>query len=104
MNYYKAAYMDNIKRDHVVEVDLDGLSLLLYRDRDDGIYCIKNICTHDNSGLFGGSIEDDVITCPQHGARFNLKTGEAVSMPAVVGLEVFPVKLEGDKILVGIEE
>jgi 3-phenylpropionate/trans-cinnamate dioxygenase ferredoxin subunit len=104
MKYFKVASMRDTKKKSVIEVDADGYSLLLYRDKEDGIYCLKNCCSHDQSELFGGVVTDDIITCPQHGAKFNLKTGEAVLMPAVVGVEVFPVKVEGDMIFIGIED
>lgn len=104
MNYYKVAEITDIDRKSVIEVDLDGFSLLLYRDEDDGFFCIKNCCTHDNSTLYDGTLEENTITCPKHGAKFDLKTGEALSMPAVVGVETFPVKVEEAEIFVGIEE
>ncbi len=104
MSYYKVAEITDIDRKNVIEVDLNGFSLLLYRDEDDRFFCIRNLCTHDSAELFGGTVKDDTIACPKHGSKFDLKTGEALTMPAVVGAEAFPVKAEGDEIFVGIED
>ena len=104
MSYFKVAEKTDIDRGSVVPLDLEGFGLMLYRDEEEGFFCIKDCCTHDNASLFGGTIEDGTITCPRHGAKFDLKTGEALTMPAVVGIDVFPVKVKDEDIYVGIEE
>ncbi len=104
MSYYKIAEITDIDRKCVIPIDLEGFGLILYRDEDDGFFCIMNCCTHDNAALFGGIVENDTIACPKHGSKFDLKTGDALTMPAVVGVESFPVKAEGEDIFVGIEE
>ncbi len=58
-------------------------------------YAIEDICTHDYSPLEGGHVEGDNITCPRHGARFNIKTGEALTAPAYEPLTTFPVRVAG---------
>jgi 3-phenylpropionate/trans-cinnamate dioxygenase ferredoxin component len=70
---------------------------------DGAFHCIENVCTHDGGALDQGELLDDVIECPRHGGRFNVVTGQAVHMPAVAPVEVFPVKIEGDEIKVGID-
>jgi 3-phenylpropionate/trans-cinnamate dioxygenase ferredoxin component len=67
---------------------------------DGQFYAIEDVCTHDGGPLDQGNLEADEIECPRHGARFNVRTGEATLMPAVVGVRTFPVKVEGGEILV----
>jgi len=67
-------------------------------------YAIEDVCTHDDGPLGEGEIEDDEIICPRHGARFNLRTGEVLTLPAVMGVKTYPTKIEGDRILIGVEE
>ena len=67
-------------------------------------YAIEDVCTHDDGPLGEGEIEDDEIICPRHGARFNLRTGEVLTLPAVIGVNTYPIKIEGDRILIGVEE
>jgi 3-phenylpropionate/trans-cinnamate dioxygenase ferredoxin component len=66
-------------------------------------YCIDNVCTHDEGPLGEGELMGDIIECPRHGAQFNVKTGEVVAMPAVVPISTYPVKMEGDQIIVTLE-
>jgi 3-phenylpropionate/trans-cinnamate dioxygenase ferredoxin subunit len=68
---------------------------------DGEYYAIEDVCTHDGGPLDQGQLEGDEIECPRHGARFNVRTGEATQMPAVMPVQTFPVKIEGDRIFVG---
>lgn len=67
---------------------------------DGQYYAIEDVCTHDGGPLDQGDLEGDEIECPRHGARFNVRTGAATCMPAVMGVQTFPIKVEGDQILV----
>ena len=64
--------------------------------RSGGAYfAIEDVCTHDGAQLTGGTIEGLEIICPRHGARFCLKTGEALSPPAYEPVRVYETKIEG---------
>ena len=63
-------------------------------------FAIEDICTHDGAALTGGAIEGTEIICPRHGARFCLRTGEALSPPAYEPVRVFETKIEGDRLWV----
>jgi len=66
-----------------------------------GEYCaIEDICTHDGGQLTGGTVEGDEIVCPRHGARFCIRTGEALSAPAYEPTAKFPVHVENGEIQV----
>jgi 3-phenylpropionate/trans-cinnamate dioxygenase ferredoxin subunit len=57
-------------------------------------YAIEDICTHDGAPLTGGEIEGAEIICPRHGARFCLRTGEALTPPAYEPVRVYETKIE----------
>jgi 3-phenylpropionate/trans-cinnamate dioxygenase ferredoxin component len=57
-------------------------------------FAIEDICTHDGAPLTGGDIEGEEIICPRHGARFCLRTGEALTPPAYEPVRVFETKIE----------
>ncbi|HEY2144455.1 MAG TPA: non-heme iron oxygenase ferredoxin subunit [Steroidobacteraceae bacterium] len=57
-------------------------------------FAIEDICTHDGAELTGGEIEGNEIICPRHGARFCLRTGEALTPPAYEPVHVFETKIE----------
>ena len=67
-------------------------------------YALDDVCTHDGGPLSDGPICDGAIVCPRHGARFDLASGAALSMPATQPTEVHEVRVEGDTILVRVPE
>ena len=67
---------------------------------DGSYFAIEDVCTHDGGVLTGGPIEGDQIVCPRHGARFCIRTGEALTAPAFEATARFPVRLNGSDIQV----
>jgi len=67
-------------------------------------FCIDDVCTHDGGPLSDGKLADHAIACPRHGAKFDIRTGKALTMPATVDTAAHEVKVEGDDILVRICE
>jgi 3-phenylpropionate/trans-cinnamate dioxygenase ferredoxin subunit len=63
-------------------------------------FAIEDVCTHDGAELTGGAIEGGEIICPRHGARFCLRTGEALSPPAYEAVAVFDTKIESGRLWV----
>jgi len=64
------------------------------------VFAVDDVCTHDGAELTGGAIEGAEIICPRHGARFCLRTGEALSPPAYEPIRVYPTKIEGGRLWV----
>lgn len=84
------------------QIDLDGVEVALFNVEGE-YFCIEDICTHDGAPLCRGRFFGEEITCPRHGARFSVKTGVALSMPAVEPTETYPVKIEGSDIKIEID-
>lgn len=63
-------------------------------------FAIEDVCTHDGAELTGGTIEGTEIICPRHGARFCLRTGEALTPPAYEPVRVFETKVESEHLWV----
>ena len=66
------------------------------------LYAIGDVCTHDNGPLGDGMLEGETIVCPRHGGEFDIKTGKALMLPAVVDIPAYPVRVVDGKIEVGI--
>ena len=68
------------------------------------LYCIDDVCTHDGGPLGEGRLHDHAIACPRHGAKFDIRTGRPLTMPATVPTLVHEVKVVGEDIFVRINE
>lgn len=66
-------------------------------------YAVDNVCTHDGGPLGEGQVYEESVECPRHGARFDVKTGRAVALPAVVPVRTYPVSVEGEDIKVDVD-
>jgi 3-phenylpropionate/trans-cinnamate dioxygenase ferredoxin subunit len=80
-------------------VDMDGVPVLLAR-QGGCIFAMENRCSHDGSELNGSQLEEGMLVCPHHGAKFALKDGEALCAPAYEPLTMFAVRVEGGVIQV----
>jgi len=67
-------------------------------------YAIDDLCTHDGGPLGEGELDGFEIICPRHGARFDVRDGRALTMPATKATGSHQVKLEGDTILVRLAD
>jgi len=65
-------------------------------------YAIADLCSHDDGPVAEGELEGLEIACPRHGARFDMETGEALTLPAVVDIPTYPVRVVGDDIQIGL--
>jgi 3-phenylpropionate/trans-cinnamate dioxygenase ferredoxin component len=91
----------------VSEIPVGGRKIVRLDDREvavfhfeDGYYAIEDLCTHDGGPVAEGELDGDVIECPRHGARFNVKTGAALCLPATSPVPTYKVRVEGDEIQV----
>jgi 3-phenylpropionate/trans-cinnamate dioxygenase ferredoxin subunit len=74
-------------------VHADGTPIAVF-NVEGGYYAIEDVCTHDGGELASGPLEGDEVVCPRHGARFCVRTGEALSAPAYDPTAIFPVRVE----------
>ncbi len=83
-------------------VMVDHTEICLAHADDGNFYAIDDICTHENFLLSGGELFDLQVECPQHGSRFNLKTGAVTGLPAVIPTKVYPVSVEDGDVYVEV--
>lgn len=96
-DFEKVATVDEIEPGGRKSVVVDDEPALLIRVGDD-FYCINDICTHDGQAMTDGPIEGREITCPRHGARFDVTTGEPLCMPATEPVETYEVEIRDGEI------
>ena len=66
-------------------------------------YAIDDVCTHDGGSLDQGELQDNLVECPRHGAKFDVTTGRPVVLPAVRPVKTYPVEVDGDEVKVTVE-
>jgi len=67
-----------------------------------GYFAVGDVCTHDDGPLGDGDLEGYHIVCPRHGAEFDVRTGKAVQMPAVVDIPAYPVRVRDGILYIGV--
>ena len=67
-------------------------------------YCLDDVCTHDGGPLSDGCLDGKSIVCPRHGAKFDICTGKALTMPATEDTLSHEVKIEGDEVFVRLRD
>ena len=85
----------------LVEVD-DEIVVLFHVDGE--WFALDDVCTHDGGPLSEGSLENHHIACPRHGAKFDIRSGDALTMPATTATNAHEVKVEGDDVFVRLSE
>ena len=99
MAFVKAAKVSDVLPGGVKVVEVGEESIALC-NVDGEIYAVANVCSHDDGPLGEGCLLGDEIECPRHGARFDVRTGAVRSLPAIIPIPAFEVKIEGDDIWV----
>jgi nitrite reductase/ring-hydroxylating ferredoxin subunit len=82
-------------------VEAAGQRIALFK-LGDSYYAIEETCPHAGGPLSEGSLAGDVVTCPWHGSRFDVRTGAVLSPPANRGVKSFPVRVTGNDVEVEI--
>ncbi len=65
-------------------------------------YAIGDVCSHDEGPLGDGDLEDYTVVCPRHGGEFDVRTGKATMLPAVIDIPAYPVRVVNGNIELGV--
>jgi 3-phenylpropionate/trans-cinnamate dioxygenase ferredoxin component len=82
-------------------VEIDGNPIVIFYIAGQH-FAIGDLCSHDGGPLGDGELEDHAIICPRHGARFDIRSGKVLSMPAYEDIPAYPVRIVDGQIEVGI--
>ena len=69
------------------------------------LYALEDRCSHDDGPLCEGDWEEDecIVVCPRHGSRFDIRTGQALTLPAYLPVETFPVRVDDGMVKVEVD-
>ena len=103
-DFIKVARLDDLEEGGLCPVEADGEPVCLARI-DGAVYAFTDNCTHISGPLNEGDLEDHIVTCPWHGAQFDVRTGKVVRGPARQDIVTYPVKVENDgSVLISLPE
>jgi len=100
--WVRAAGRADLAEGEALGVEVAGRSIALY-GADDRIYATDNICTHAYACLSDGWLDGEVIECPLHAARFDIRTGKVLDPPATEDLKTYEVRVVDNEIQIRIE-
>ncbi|MGA9533307.1 MAG: non-heme iron oxygenase ferredoxin subunit [Anaerolineales bacterium] len=100
IEFITVANVDELPNGQRLLIDIDGEPIAVFNIA--GMYfAIMDVCSHDDGPVAEGELSDHEIECPRHGAHFDVRTGEALSLPAIVDIPAYPVRVEAGEIQIG---
>jgi nitrite reductase/ring-hydroxylating ferredoxin subunit len=101
--FVKVAELEDLDEGELMGVEVDGEPICLAKV-DGVVYACTDNCTHISGPLNEGDLDGEVLTCPWHGAQFNVRTGKVLRGPARQDILTYPVRVEGESILISLPE
>lgn len=101
LEYFEIAPASELPNGERLFVEIEGKSLVIFNIAGQ-FFSIADICTHDDGPVGEGDLEGFNVVCPRHGAEFDVRTGKVMSMPAVVDIAAYPVRVVEGMIQVGM--
>lgn len=101
VQYVPVASVNDLPEGERLFVEIDDRELVVFKIAGD-FFAIGNVCSHDDGPLGEGDLEGHDVICPRHGARFDIRSGKVNTLPAVVDIPAYPVRVIEDQIEVGI--
>lgn len=102
MDFIRLAKVKDFERTHVRSYKLLARHVGIFKRRDGSFYAMEVSCKHQNADLTTGPIRDGIATCPRHGWKYNLRTGECVYGASKAPLRRYRLKVEGGNIFVSL--
>jgi 3-phenylpropionate/trans-cinnamate dioxygenase ferredoxin component len=102
--FVRACALEDLADSEPLAVDLGGEPVAIVRVSAGDVYAIRDVCSHAEVPLSEGEVDGCTIECWLHGSRFDLRTGKPTGMPATEPVPVYPVQIEGDDVLVAIDQ
>ena len=93
MSWERVAEEDEVPAGTAKVVEAGGRRIALCNTGDSGFHAIDDLCTHDGGPLDQGELDGTRIECPRHGARFDVITGRALSLPAIRPVRTYETRV-----------
>lgn len=101
LEYVTVAQVDELGDGERLIVDIDDEPIAVFNIA--GLYyAIADVCSHDDGPVAEGEVDEYEIACPRHGAKFDIRNGHVLTLPAIVDIPAYPVRIEGNEIQIGL--
>jgi 3-phenylpropionate/trans-cinnamate dioxygenase ferredoxin subunit len=101
--FVKVCELSALADDTAIHVDVDDTPLCVARSGGE-VFALFDECSHAEVPLSEGDVEDCTVECWLHGSRFDLRSGKPTGLPATEPVATFPVRVDGDDVLVAVKE
>ena len=102
-----ACMVEDVPAGSALRVELEGeagpVEVAVVRDSDGEWHAISDVCSHGQVALSDGDVEGCTIECWLHGSTFDLRTGQPLALPATRPVPVYPLTVDGDRVLVDVD-
>jgi len=103
VTFVRLCSVEDVPKGTAIRAVSDDLELAIVHGQDDNFYAVYDECSHAAVPLSEGDVGDCEIECYLHGSRFDLRTGEALGLPATEPVAVYPVRIDGDDLFVDVD-
>lgn len=95
------APVDDVPNGQRLFLEIDNVQIVILNIAGE-FSAIEDVCSHDDGPLGDGELDGKEIVCPRHGARFDVRTGKALSLPAIVDIRAYPIRIVNGEIELGL--
>ena len=99
--FIPVATLEEVPQGERLFVEIDAIPIVIFNIAGQ-LFAIGDVCSHDDGPLGEGTLDGYEVSCPRHGAEFDVKTGKALSLPAVVDIPAYPVRVVDGQIEIGL--
>ena len=103
IEYFQVMEYNDLANGERAFIEIDGKEIVIINIAGE-VFSILDECTHDGGPLGDGALDGHEVVCPRHGARFDIVSGEALTLPAVEDTETFPIRIVDDFIEIGLKK
>ncbi len=101
LTYYAIAPLADIPPGERLFLEIGAEAIVVFNIAGQ-VFAIGDVCTHDDGPLGDGELDGHQVICPRHGARFDVRTGKALTLPAVSDTPSYPVRIRDGQIEIGL--
>ncbi|MFX4301787.1 non-heme iron oxygenase ferredoxin subunit [Alicyclobacillus tolerans] len=102
MGWVKIAQLSEIPVGQMLHVEVGMEDIGLFHT-EDGLFATSDVCTHAAQQLTNGRLEGNIVSCPKHGGKFDVRTGEATAFPCYIPLQTYQTEVRGEEVWIHLD-